>query len=137
MKSLAALCAYSVSPASGSTMRMPHNAVRNSGALTIESIMRGSVARVTAGGAVGAGLVAARAPPQPESIVIAERHTTLVRVDIDDPRSGGWAEYCCGSRRATRHAVVHSRCVRFRIPHRLRAAPPRAVRADIPPPGSL
>ncbi|HET6670159.1 MAG TPA: hypothetical protein VFH15_07980, partial [Pyrinomonadaceae bacterium] len=58
------------------------------GALTIESIMRVSDARVTAGGRWGDGLVVARAPPQPASAAIRERQRVLVRVDIEDPRCG-------------------------------------------------
>jgi hypothetical protein len=49
----------------------------------MESIMRVSRARVTAGAAAGDGDVVARAPPQPASATIAERQTMLVRVDID------------------------------------------------------
>src|ERR671913_1058999 len=99
MKSFAALCEYSVSPASGSTIRMPHIAVRNSGPLTIESIMRGSVARVTAGAAPGDGVVVTRAPPQPASAAIRQRETVLLRVAIDGPQWGWVAEYCDAVRR--------------------------------------
>src|SRR5678815_52790 len=70
---------------------MPHIAVRNSGALTIESITWGSVARVTAGAVPGDGVVATRAPPQPASAAIRERQTMLLRVAIDGPQCGvGW-----------------------------------------------
>src|SRR5687768_3616551 len=94
MKSLAALCAYSVSCASGSTIRIPQSAVRNSAALTIESIMRGSVARVMAGGTLGEGLGVARAPPQPVIAAIRERRTVMLRVDINGPRLRRGSRYC-------------------------------------------
>src|SRR5687768_9124918 len=68
---------------------MPHSAVRNSGALTIESIMWGSVARVMAGGTPGDGVVVARAPPQAARAAMKGTEAVLLRMDIDGPR-GGW-----------------------------------------------
>src|SRR5947209_16516031 len=69
-----AFSAYSVSCASGSTMRRPQFVVRNSGALTIESMARVSAARVCAGAELAGRGPDVRTDAQPPTR--SEEHTS-------------------------------------------------------------